>query len=209
MRRRESRRLERSLFKVEVYIEIELPDDSSMRLLNWDSTRVSIWAMCAWTQCLSSLRLKACFDEFARFNFPCTIDCTVEYFWCGDEPRIDHSSFSPRGGIKYQVFDIPLLPFFASICTASILAASSLALCGRAFEFHRRHGGSRPIDQSPACSVDVSRKERVPSVPIVSSSEHQVRHRLLAVGETSVDSSLVDTRRPTQTKRRAGRYSTW
>ena len=160
-----------------------------MILLNWDSTRVSIWAMCAWTQCLSSLRLKACFDEFARFNFPCTIDCTVEYFWCGDEARIDHSSFSPRGGIKYQVFDTSLCIDLCSINPSfeSCTAVYSNPRC------HCRHWGSRgaqaPEHRSRAASMGVER-----SVPIVSSSE-------LAVSETSVDSSLVDTRRPTQTKR--------
>ena len=134
----------------------------------------------------------------SRLQFSCTIDHDRIPCFCDRvEPRISYSSFTPRGGIKYQVFDIPLLPFFASICTASILAASSLALCGTAFEFHRRHGGSSaraPI----ACIIDGGRDIK------------QCEHRQPRVDESdNQEFNLIESPRPTQTKRTTGRYSTW
>ena len=85
--------------------------------------------MNAWSQCLSSLRLKAFVKEFIQVpQFFCTI-LGQSNLWCGDESRISYSSFSPKGGVKYKVFDTTSPPLFKlhfnfiMLCTVACLVA--------------------------------------------------------------------------------------
>ena len=45
-----------------------------------------------------------------ELKFSCAIVGQSNTSLCGDEPRIDHSSFSPKGGVKYKVFDTTFPP---------------------------------------------------------------------------------------------------
>ena len=155
-------------------------------------------------------------------KFSCTIEHARILVWCGVESRISYSSFTPRGGIKYKVFDISLLLFFASICIAvnrcivSHCTASSHTVDTVA-------QASDSIDRAPACRVDESRKKRVTSilqhrvVADLSSSctclsialQHDLSKCQASASRDEAWSKGVEQRTPKQTRSTTGRYLTW